>query len=195
MINKNRKVFPNAKTEQILLTIYHLQTIGVLFLKSNQKPHSMKKVILSVALATVLFSCNKATETKPEFDLANAKKEIEAANKNVAELLAKSDSVGFANSYTEDAKFMEHHLPAIQGRAAIQSFWSKFMNTGANDIKLTTLEVWGDASTITEEGLYELKSNQGVSLGKGKYIVIWKFINGKWMIHRDISNSDLPATK
>ena len=155
----------------------------------------MKKIILSIALTMVLFSCNKAIETKSEFDLAKAKKEIEAANKNIAELLAKNDSVGFANSYTEDAKFMEHNLPALEGRAAIQSFWSKFMIAGGNDIQLNTLEVWGDASTITEEGLYELKSNTGAVLGKGKYIVIWKSINGKWLIHRDISNSDLPATK
>jgi ketosteroid isomerase-like protein len=155
----------------------------------------MKKIILSFALAMVLFACNKATESKTEFDLVNAKKEIEAANKNIAELLAKNDSVGFANSYTEDAKFMEHNLPALEGRAAIQSFWSKFMIAGGNDIQLNTLEVWGDAKTITEEGLYELKSKTGATLGKGKYIVIWKSINGKWLIHRDISNSDLPATK
>jgi ketosteroid isomerase-like protein len=155
----------------------------------------MKKIILSIALTMVLFACNKAIETKSEFDLGNAKKEIEAANKNIAELLAKNDSVGFANSYTEDAKFMEHNLPALEGRVAIQSFWSKFMIAGGNDIQLNTLEVWGDAETITEEGLYELKSNTGAVLGKGKYIVIWKFKNGKWLIHRDISNSDLPATK
>lgn len=188
-------MFLNAKTEQILLTNFGIHTIGVLLLKSNQNRHSMKNIILSVALATVLFSCNKATETKTEFDLAKAKKEIEAANKNIAELLAKSDSVGFANAYTEDAKFMEHNLPALEGRAAIQSFWSKFMIAGGNDIQLNTLEVWGDAATITEEGLYELKSNKGAVLGKGKYIVIWKSVNGKWLIHRDISNSDLPATK
>ena len=90
---------------------------------------------------------------------------------------------------------MEHNLPALVGRAAIQSFWSKFMIAGGNDIQLNTLEVWGDAKTITEEGLYELKSNTGAVLGKGKYIVIWKSINGKWLIHRDISNSDLPAAK
>lgn len=188
-------MFPNAKTEQILLTNFGIQTIGVLLLKSNQKPHSMKKIILSIALAIVLFACNKTTETQPKFDLANAKKEIEAANQNIAELLAKNDSVGFANSYTEDAKFMEHNLPAIEGRAAIQSFWSKFMNAGANKITLTTLEIWGDTTAITEEGLYKLKSNTGSTLGKGKYIVIWKSVNGKWLIHRDISNSDLPATK
>jgi uncharacterized protein (TIGR02246 family) len=154
----------------------------------------MKKLIVSVALAIVVVACNKPT-TKDEFDLAKAKKEIEAANQNVTELLAKGDSVGFADSYTEDAKFMEHHLPAIQGRAAIQTFWTKFINSGATKIKLTTLEVWGDSSMITEEGLYDFKSKDGVALGKGKYIVVWKKVDGKWRIHRDISNSDLPATK
>lgn len=84
----------------------------------------MKKMILSVALASLLFACNKPSKTKPEFDLANAKKEIEAANQNLVELLAKKDSVGFANSYTEDAKFMGYNQPSTEGRKAIQTVWA-----------------------------------------------------------------------
>ncbi len=44
-------MFPNAKTEQISLVILGLQTIGILLLISNQKPHIMKKVILFVILS------------------------------------------------------------------------------------------------------------------------------------------------
>lgn len=187
-------MFHNPKTEQISQLILDIQFIRILLLKSNQKPHIMKKVILSVAFAMILFACNKPT-TKSEFDLANAKKEIEAANQNITNLLAKGDSVGFANSYTEDAKFMDNNAPSVEGRAKIQSLWAKFITSGATKIKLTTLEVWGDSAIITEEGLYDFKSKDGAALGKGKYIVVWKNVNGKWQIHRDISNSDLPVAK
>lgn len=155
----------------------------------------MKKMILSVALASLLFACNKPTETKPEFDLANAKKEIEAANQNLVELLAKKDSVGFANSYTEDAKFMGYNQPSTEGRKAIQTVWAQNMNADATNISLTTLEVWGDETTITEEGVFDFKSKKGVTLDKGKYVVVWVNDNGTWKIHRDIFNSDLSATK
>ncbi len=155
----------------------------------------MKKIILSILLLTFLFSCNKTKNTKSEFDLANAKKEIEAANQNLVELLAKKDSVGFANSYTEDAKFMGYNQPSTQGRKAIQTVWAQNMNADATNISLTTLEVWGNETTITEEGLFDFKSKEGVTLDKGKYVVVWVNDNGTWKIHRDIFNSDLPATK
>jgi ketosteroid isomerase-like protein len=44
----------------------------------------------------------------------------------------------------------------------------------------------------TEEGVYEIKTKDGKQLDKGKYIVLWKKEDGKWKLHRDISNSDLP---
>jgi hypothetical protein len=55
--------------------------------------------------------------------------------------------------------------------------------------------VWGNETTITEEGLFDFKSKEGVTLDKGKYVVVWVNDNGTWKIHRDIFNSDLPATK
>ncbi len=52
----------------------------------------MKKLLLFLLIAASLFACQ--TPTKPAFDLANAKKEIEAANLAIAEFIAKGDSVG-----------------------------------------------------------------------------------------------------
>ena len=69
------------------------------------------------------------------------------------------------------------------------------MNAGATNIQLTTLEVWGNETSITEEGLFDFKSKEGIALDKGKYIVVWVNENGKWKIHRDIFNSNLPVTK
>lgn len=155
----------------------------------------MKKMILSVAFASVLFACNKPVETKTTFDLANAKKEIEAANQNLVELLAKKDSVGFGNSYTEDAKFMGYNQPSTEGRKAIQSVWAQNMKADATQITLTTVEVWGNETTLTEEGVFDFKTKEGVALDKGKYVVVWVNDNGTWKIHRDIFNSDLPAAR
>ena len=152
-------------------------------------------MILSVAFASVLFACNKPVETKTTFDLANAKKEIEAANQNLVELLAKKDSVGFGNSYTEDAKFMGYNQPSTEGRKAIQSVWAQNMKADATQITLTTVEVWGNETTLTEEGVFDFKTKEGVALDKGKYVVVWVNDNGTWKIHRDIFNSDLPAAK
>ena len=83
-----------------------------------------------------------------------------------------------------------------KGKENLTKIWGGFINTGIGSIELNTLEVWGDENFITEEGLFTIKSKEGAQLDKGKYIVLWKKEDGKWKLHRDMSNSDLPlATK
>lgn len=154
----------------------------------------MKKLLFSVLIASSLFACKSATE--PAFDMENAKKEIAAANVALAELIAKGDSVGTAEAYTKEGKFMGSNMPSVVGKANLTTFWAGFINAVGGTITLTTLDIWGNAEYITEEGLFEIKAKDGTSIDKGKYIVVWKKEDGKWKLHRDMSNSDLPlATK
>ena len=148
----------------------------------------------------VVVSCNNdkpATEVaevaKPVFDLAMAKSEIDAANKSFAEALANGDSAGVAGFYTADAKFMGPNGPAVVGRANIQSVIGSFIKGGITKLELTAIEVWGDETTIAEEGVLSLSTKDGKPVDKGKYIVIWKKEDGKWKLHRDMFNSDLPV--
>ena len=150
----------------------------------------MKKLLFSALIASSLFACK--SETKPPFDLANAKKEIEAANVNLTDFITKGDSVGAASAYTKDGKFMPANMPAVEGTSNLTSFWGGFINGVGGVITLTTLEVWGDENLITEEGLFEIKSKEGAQLDKGKYLVLWKKEDGKWKLHRDIGTTDLP---
>jgi len=150
----------------------------------------MKKLLLAAFIATSLFACK--SETKAPFDLANAKKEIEAANQEVSNFIAKGDSVGLASCYGTDGALLLNNMPAVKGQANLVKVWGGFINSGIGAIELNTTEVWGDENYITEDGTYVLKAKDGTQLDKGKYLVLWKKENGKWKFHRDISNSDLP---
>lgn len=163
----------------------------------------MKKffmVVLAGSFTGLLsVSCNNdkpVTEVEavalPAFDLAKAKTEIESANKMFMEALGKGDSVGVANLYTEDAKFMGPNGPAVVGRANIQSVISGFIKGGVTKLELTATEVWGDENFIGEEGVMTLSTTDGKPVDKGKYIVLWKKESGQWKLHRDMFNSDLP---
>jgi ketosteroid isomerase-like protein len=151
----------------------------------------MKKLLLAAFIATSLFACK--SETKAPFDLANAKKEIEAANQEVSNFMAKGDSVGLASCYGTDGALLLNNMPAVKGQANLVKAWGGFINSGIGAIELNTTEVWGDENYITEDGTYVLKAKDGTQLDKGKYLVLWKKENGKWKFHRDISNSDLPV--
>lgn len=151
----------------------------------------MKKLLFLAIMSASLFACQSSKQST--FDLVNAKKEIELANKEIISSILKGDSVAAANCYSKDGKLMVNNGKSITGKENIASFWGPFSKI-AGDLTLTTIEIWGDENCISEEGAYEIKSKEGKSVDMGKYIVIWKKEDGKWKLHRDISNSDLPVT-
>jgi len=139
---------------------------------------------------------NTATEERAKsFDLAAARKAIEAANADFGTFVAKGDSVAIANLYTSDAKLLGGNMPAVSGKAAIQSAFAGMLGMGVAGAKLTTVEVWGNEELVSEEGTYSLSGKDGKETDKGKYIVLWKMEDNKWKIFRDCFNSDLPCPK
>src|SRR6187402_665326 len=159
-----------------LLTVLVIFSITSLFIACNSN--------------TAESGTNTATEKEMKsFDLAEAKAAIDATNAAFGTLVGKTDSAGLAALYTSDAKFMVPNMPAFSGKANIQSAFSgMFAETGPIDLKLTSNEVSGN-----EVGSYSMTDKKGKEIDKGKYIVLWKMEDGKWKLHRDIFNSDMPA--
>jgi ketosteroid isomerase-like protein len=84
---------------------------------------------------------------------------------------------------------------AIKGRAAIQKFMQGVIDSGVASVSLTTLEKFGSGSTATEVGVYEMHDKAGKAVDHGKYLVLWRKVNGAWQLHRDIFNSSVPPSK
>jgi len=157
----------------------------------------MKQSFLSVlAFCVLLISCNTETVTKTEtvtFSLDSAKAAIAASNSNYGSSFVTGDSVSFVSHYTSDACISPSNMPRMCGTQAITAFFNGGYKMGIRDIKLTTEEVMGGKDAVVETGTYEILGEKGVSFDKGKFIVIWKEENGKWKMHRDIWNTDMPA--
>ncbi len=155
----------------------------------------MKKLIFPLFLGSLLFtSCGSKTETKSAFNLDSTKAEIEAWNLKFEDIVKNKDSVGFANLYTEDAVRMGPNSPSIQGRSNIlKSVVEPFKIIGTTN--LTMVDAWGDENTITTTGTYEHFLPDGKSVEKGKYMGVFKRIDGKLISSRDIWNSDNAAAQ
>jgi ketosteroid isomerase-like protein len=97
-----------------------------------------------------------------------------------------------ADIYTEDAKLLGSHAPAIVGKKNIGMAIGSLIKAGITQVGLKTIEVWGTDEILTEEGELSLATRDGKQIEKGKYVVIWKKADGHWKILRDFSNSDLP---
>ena len=46
-----------------------------------------------------------------------------------------------------------------------------------------------------EVGTYAMKTKDGKVADRGKYCVVWKRVNGRWLLHRDIWSTNLPEAK
>ena len=159
-------------------------------MKTNQSP-----LLLAAFAALLLFAVGCKTSSKESaatVDNATLKKEIEAANVEFAGFIAKGDSVGMANFYTEDAKLMFPNEPAIVGRKNIQTAVHNVLGLGITKAEFTAIDVWGTGDFVSEEGQSSLFDKAGTQVVTDKYIVLWKKEAGKWKPFRDISNSDLP---
>jgi hypothetical protein len=102
----------------------------------------LSSIAASLLIITALNSCTqKAAEADEtiaitEFNLETAKAEIEEANKNFMALVAAGDSVGLANAYTIDAKFMSAGAPSVVGRAGIQTAMSGIVESGITSVDM-----------------------------------------------------------
>jgi len=154
----------------------------------------MKKLFLPLLLGTIFFtSCETKTENKAVFDVESTKKELQTYNDEFAATISKKDSVAFGNLYAADAVRMYPNRPELVGKAEIVSDFSFAVSHGIGAGKLTTKDVMGDDNLIVEVGVYELFGNDGSQLDKGKFISLFKRVDGKLVSIRDIWNSDSPA--
>ncbi len=166
------------------------------------KQSSLKfAAILFIGVNAVFSSCTDSPEktgsnavVMPTFSLDSVKEAITANNKLYGESFATNDSAKFVNSYTSDACIYVSNMPKMCGPQPITAFFNGAYKMGIRNLILTTSEVTGGAEAVAETGSYELHADKGQVIDKGKYIVIWKEENGKWKMHRDIWNTDMPAT-
>lgn len=102
------------------------------------------------------------------------------------------DAVGVAALYAREGQLLPTYSTAIIGRTAIQAFWQGCIDMGIGALQRQPSEIDQLNETINEIGAYALYGRNGKLLDVGKYIVIWKWEQGRWQIYCDIWTSNLP---
>jgi uncharacterized protein (TIGR02246 family) len=120
---------------------------------------------------------------------------IVAANAAFAAAWRRGDARAVAAMYTEHGQLFPPNEPIVAGRAAIERFWKAAMDAGIKAIELKATEVEALGESAVEVGAYALHSKDGVAMDRGKYLVLWKQVDGAWRLHRDCWNSSQPASR
>ena len=101
------------------------------------------------------------------------------------------DPAAVAAIYAEDGALMPPNSDTVIGRAAIEAFWADFQASGiSGEIKDTEVYAHGDVGY--KIGTYTVTDPGGATIDEGKYVEIWRHVDGKWQMYRDIWNSELP---
>ena len=121
-------------------------------------------------------------------------KEIQHILKNVkkfSEYVMAGDHENIGNAYTEDAKIFPNGKPIIEGKEEIINYWKTPEGYSTPYHKITPQEIKIMGDEAYDYGLYEGRSqnpNGEESSWKGKYVIVWKKINGDWKVYLDIWN-------
>ena len=151
---------------------------------------NMKSRGLPFVLAVLCFQGGTTAVASEQIDY---RAQIDAANRKVHETLALRDAAAIANLNTSDGMVLPPRQESVRGREAIQKFWEASLAGGGNaEMTIATVEVDGRGDTAYEVGTYIFRKEDGTVLDHGKFIVIWKLVDGEWKLHRDIFNSSAP---
>ncbi len=122
------------------------------------------------------------------------RKELDIILENIAEFslaYMNEDHDAVASYYTENGKIMPNGTKIIEGREAIATRWKLPEGAKIHYHQVTPIEINIIGNTATDYGYYQGSSQnpgQEVSNWKGKYVIIWKKVDGEWLIDVDIWN-------
>ena len=162
---------------------------------------SVKKYILFAVGAIVLMligillnlqinNWNEERKAAIEESNSDISDDISGVNKDFMSGVANQDAAAIADVYTEDGQVLPPNAETGVGKANIQVIMQGFFDSGVRGLKLESIEIESYGDNAYELGKYTLLAEGEVEVDKGKYIVIWKKVDGEWKYYRDIFNSD-----
>ena len=124
---------------------------------------------------------------------SDVKSQIETRDREFCEIFARADPQALAALYTIDGVLLAPGMDVMRGRVAISGFWQGVFGMGLKEAELSPTDVEDLGQTAVEVGTYVLKAEGGVEADHGKYMVVWKWVDGKWHLDRDIYSVPVAA--
>ena len=150
------------------------------------------KILKSAAIIAVglvaLAGCQKSVDT------AAIVNEAKQGSRDWSAAYNAGDVETIVAKYTDNAVIMPPGAPAAAGRDAIREFITKD-SAGAKAAGVTLVISDGDEAGVAGDlawhgGAYTVNDASGNAVDSGSYLEVLQNVDGKWMIVRDIWNSD-----
>lgn len=142
----------------------------------------MKRMISAGLLITVAAACSPAPE------------DIDSLLQNRTEVILSGiesgDMSAVVNLFTEDALYSPSSGSLLSDRASLTAYWNNVLESPASDAVLEVLRVDRLApDAFVEIQRYTVFDADGNRLFGGYASLLWRKVDGRWLIASDISNS------
>lgn len=105
-----------------------------------------------------------------------------------------ADVDGLTGLYTEDAVIMPPEAPATSGVAAMRAQVEAYLGFGLVRAEVPAVVAYGIfGDDAWGAGPYRFYDANGNLVAEGKYVVLYRRVDGAWRIVRHIWNNDHPA--
>lgn len=146
----------------------------------------MKSLLFSIFIVLIL-PVNAQKYVGSDRDIGDILSNI----KGFSQAIMDGNYQGIGDAYTKDAKIFPSNRKIIEGREAIIKYWTPSNGSKIVFHKVTPKEIKINENEAYDYGYYNgiTKNAKGEMVSwRGKYVIIWKKINSKWLIYLDIWN-------
>lgn len=154
------------------------------------------RALLIAGLSGLLFAGGANGEpNKSAADSAAAHEQaIREINEQWLALIRDHDAAAVAKLYAADGAMMAPGAPIAQGQPALEKAWSGLMQMPGFGLtfKADQIVVASSGDMALDRGAYQLSLDgpNGAMTDIGKYVVVWRNVDGRWKVAADIFNSD-----
>ncbi|OFW98715.1 MAG: hypothetical protein A3E78_12810 [Alphaproteobacteria bacterium RIFCSPHIGHO2_12_FULL_63_12] len=154
------------------------------------------KALMIAGLSGLLVACsaNDVSDKSAPDSAAAHEQAIRKTNEQWLALIRDHDAAAVSMLYTADGAMMAPGAPIAQGQPALETAWGGLMQMPgfALTFEADQIVVASGGDMALDRGVYQLSLDgpDGAMKDIGKYVVVWRNVDGQWKVAADIFNSD-----
>jgi uncharacterized protein (TIGR02246 family) len=156
--------------------------------------------MFAAALACLVAACSQpapAPAPAPKPDLAAEEKAIREADARWLKAVQAKDAAGEAAMFATDGVAYRDHIDPLVGPAAVQGYETKFQaDNPKENMSWSTdaVHVAESGDVAIQTGVYRVSGlgPQGNGEDEGRFVTVWKKVNGEWKVAHDIGATTMP---
>ena len=129
----------------------------------------------------------------PAFDLDATRRLIAEQNARFTQAHLTGDIALIDSMFAPYAKAYPPGAAEVTGVQALHDFTVEYIKAGLTEFREETTDFYGNADFVVDAGNYVVTYGPEQVTERGKYLNVWRRVNGTWKIQSNIWNSDAPV--